>query len=157
MAYFRVLKFFMCLPAGSVVKNLPVNAWDTRNIGLIPGSEDPLEEEMATHHSILAWKIPWTYMDRKVHGGHSSWGHQESDMTEHKHTHTHTHTQSFSYRFFTFKNKLLHLFLGLFCLVITFTNDLFSGILFSNFFLIYGKATVLNSLTLCYSFSSRFS
>ena len=27
---------------------------------LIPGQEDPLEEEMATHSSILAWKIPWT-------------------------------------------------------------------------------------------------
>ena len=28
--------------------------------GLIPGQEDPLEEEMATHSSILAWKSPWT-------------------------------------------------------------------------------------------------
>ena len=28
--------------------------------GSIPGSEDPLEEEMATHSSILAWRIPWT-------------------------------------------------------------------------------------------------
>ena len=27
--------------------------------GLIPGSKDPLEKEMATHSSILAWKIPW--------------------------------------------------------------------------------------------------
>ena len=26
----------------------------------IPGSEDPLEERMATHSSILAWGIPWT-------------------------------------------------------------------------------------------------
>ena len=25
-----------------------------------PGQEDPLEEEMATHSSILAWRIPWT-------------------------------------------------------------------------------------------------
>ena len=29
-------------------------------VGLIPGSEDPLEKEMATHSSILAWEIPWT-------------------------------------------------------------------------------------------------
>ena len=29
-------------------------------MGLIPGWEDPLEEEMATHSSIFAWKIPWT-------------------------------------------------------------------------------------------------
>ena len=28
--------------------------------GLIPGWEDPLEKEMATHSSVLAWKIPWT-------------------------------------------------------------------------------------------------
>ena len=28
--------------------------------GLIPGSEDPLEEGTATHSSILAWRIPWT-------------------------------------------------------------------------------------------------
>ena len=36
------------------VKNLPANAGDTRNEGLIPGAEDPLEEEIATHSSILA-------------------------------------------------------------------------------------------------------
>ena len=29
-------------------------------MGLIPGWEDPLEEEMATHSTIFAWKIPWT-------------------------------------------------------------------------------------------------
>ena len=28
--------------------------------GSIPGSEDPLEEEIETHSSILAWRIPWT-------------------------------------------------------------------------------------------------
>ena len=41
-----------------VAKNLPANAGDLRN--LIPGWEDALEEEMATHSSILIWKIPWT-------------------------------------------------------------------------------------------------
>ena len=40
-----------------MVKNSPENA---RDAGLIPGSEDPLEEEMTTHSSILAWDIPWT-------------------------------------------------------------------------------------------------
>ena len=30
------------------------------NLGSIPGREDPLEKEMATHSSILAWRIPWT-------------------------------------------------------------------------------------------------
>ena len=43
-----------------MIKNLPANAGDTRDVGLILGWEDPLEKEMATHSSILAWKIPWT-------------------------------------------------------------------------------------------------
>ena len=41
-----------------VVKNPPANAGDIRDVDLIPGSERPLEKEMATHSSILAWKIP---------------------------------------------------------------------------------------------------
>ena len=40
-----------------MVKNPPANAGDT---GSSPGREDPLEEEMATHSSSLAWEIPWT-------------------------------------------------------------------------------------------------
>ena len=41
-----------------VVKNPPpMQETDT---GSIPGQEDPLEKEMATHSNILAWKIPWT-------------------------------------------------------------------------------------------------
>ena len=47
----------MRLPGGTAVKTLPDNV---RDAGLIPESEDPLEEEMATHSSILAWRIPWT-------------------------------------------------------------------------------------------------
>ena len=43
-----------------VVKNYPANAGDIKDVGSIPGSEDPLEEGMATHSSILAWRIPWT-------------------------------------------------------------------------------------------------
>ena len=39
------------------VKSLPT-VWETRVQSL--GWEDPLEKEMATHSSILAWKIPWT-------------------------------------------------------------------------------------------------
>ena len=41
-------------------KESTCNARDTGNAGLIPGQEDPLEEDMATHSSILAWRIPWT-------------------------------------------------------------------------------------------------
>ena len=43
-----------------VIKNHPVNAGDSRDVGSIPGSEDPLELEMATPSGILAWKILWT-------------------------------------------------------------------------------------------------
>ena len=41
------------------VKNLPANAGDAKDAGSIPGLEDPLEEDMATHSSILVWKVPW--------------------------------------------------------------------------------------------------
>ena len=45
------------------------------------GQEDPLEKEMATHSSILAWRIPWT--EDLV--GYSPRGHKESDTTERLH------------------------------------------------------------------------
>ena len=41
-----------------MVKNLPANARDVMQVQSL-GREDPLEEEMATHSSILAWEIPW--------------------------------------------------------------------------------------------------
>ena len=43
-----------------VVKNPPANAGDIRDRGQPLGLEDPLEEDMATHSSILVWRIPWT-------------------------------------------------------------------------------------------------
>ena len=43
-----------------VVKNPPANAGYIRDMDSIPGLEDPLEEGMATHSSIFAWRIPWT-------------------------------------------------------------------------------------------------
>ena len=42
------------------------------------GEEDPLEEEIATHSSMLAWKIPWA----EESGGLQSTGSQKSDTTE---------------------------------------------------------------------------
>ena len=42
------------------------------------GLEDPLEKGMATHSSILAWRISWT----EEPGGYSPWGHKELDTTE---------------------------------------------------------------------------
>ena len=44
-------------PVAQMVKNLPAKQ-ETRVQFL--GWEDPLEKEMATHSSILAWRIPWT-------------------------------------------------------------------------------------------------
>ena len=43
-----------------MVKNLPANPGDAVGTGSIPESVRSLEEEMATHLSILAWEIPWT-------------------------------------------------------------------------------------------------
>ena len=60
-----------------MVKNPPANAGDTRDAGSILGCEDPQEELMVTHSSILAWKIPWT----EEHIG-LFWVRKESDMTE---------------------------------------------------------------------------
>jgi len=49
------------LPRGSQVvlegRNPPAIAGEVRDTSLIPGWEDPLEEEMATHSNILAWRI----------------------------------------------------------------------------------------------------
>ena len=47
----------MSFPGGSVVKNPPANAGDAAPS---LGWEDPLEKEMATDSSILAWEVPWT-------------------------------------------------------------------------------------------------
>ena len=55
-----------------VVKNLSANAGYRRDAGSIPGSEDPLEKEIATHSSILAWRIPW----KEEPGGLQSTGSQ---------------------------------------------------------------------------------
>ena len=43
------------------------------------GQEDPLEKEMVTHSSILAWKIPWMEEPGRLY---SPWGCKELDMTE---------------------------------------------------------------------------
>ena len=43
-----------------MVKNPSANAGDPRNMGSSLGQEDALEKGMATHFSILAWRISWT-------------------------------------------------------------------------------------------------
>ena len=55
----------MGFPDGSEVKASACNAGD---LGSIPGSGISLEKEMATHSSILAWRIPWTEEPGGLHG-----------------------------------------------------------------------------------------
>ena len=64
-----------------MVKNLPAmrETW-VQSLG----REDPLEEGMATHSSILAWRTPWT----ESLAGYSPWGHRVG----HDQMHTHSHS-----------------------------------------------------------------
>ena len=61
----------MGFPGGSAVKNLPAMQ-ETRVQSL--GWEDPLEEGMPTHSSVLAWRIPWA---EKPDGLHSPYSRKE--------------------------------------------------------------------------------
>ena len=102
----------MGLPSDSAIKNLPAKQeLQVQSLG----QEDSLEEGMASHSSILAWRIPWIEESGRLW----PWGHKELDTTEatehactkhfvggslykafkenliavvHTHTHTHTHT-----------------------------------------------------------------
>ena len=53
----QVKKKLEAFQVALVVKNLPASAGDGRDMDSIPGLEEPLEESMATHSSILAWRI----------------------------------------------------------------------------------------------------
>ena len=64
------------VPGGSVVKHMPAMQ-ETQVQSL--GWEDPLEKEMATHSSILAWEIPWT---EKPGGLQSTGSQKESDVIQ---------------------------------------------------------------------------
>ena len=64
------------------VKNLPaVQEMPEKRVWSL-GQEDPLKEVMATHSSILAWKIPWT----ESLAGYSPKGHKELDITKNTYT-----------------------------------------------------------------------
>ena len=72
--FLMLSRFVIWTLVTQLVKNLPVmqESW------VQPlGWEVPLEKEMTTHYSILAWRIPWT----EEPCGYSSWGHKESDTT----------------------------------------------------------------------------
>ena len=74
-----IIYIYMCIymgfPHGSAVKNPPaVQEMWVRSLGW----EDPLEKEMPTHSSLLAWEIPWTEETGRL----KSMGSQKSDTTE---------------------------------------------------------------------------
>ena len=69
------LEYLKCGPVAQMVKHLPAMQ-ETQ--AQSPGREDPLEKEMATHSSILAWGIPWT----DEPGRYIPRGHKQLDTTE---------------------------------------------------------------------------
>ena len=56
------------------------------------GREDPLEKEMATHSSILAWRIPWIEESCVLQS--IEWQRVKHDCSDFAHIHTHTHTHT---------------------------------------------------------------
>ena len=76
--FFIFLGLFLIIIRASLiaqlVKNLPAMQ---ETLVRFLGQEDPLEKDMATHSSILAWRIPWTEESCRL----QSIGSQESDMT----------------------------------------------------------------------------
>ena len=75
--YLKIItSLILCsFPGGSGGKK---SAYNTGEPGSVPGLEDLLEKEMATHSSILAWRTPWT----GSLAGYSPWDCKESDRTE---------------------------------------------------------------------------
>ena len=69
----------------TVVKNPPANAGATETQFQSQDQEDPLEQEMGTHSSILAWRIPWA----EGHGGLQSMGLQRVGHERRNLAHTH--------------------------------------------------------------------
>ena len=79
------------------------SACDAGELGSVRGQEDPLEKRMATHTSVLAWRVPWA----EEPGGLSPCSLKESHAAQrftHTHTHVHTHAvESYS----AVKNKAM--------------------------------------------------
>ena len=77
---------YMATQVVLVVKNPPRSAGDTRDLGAIPKSGRSPGERMATHASILTWRIPWTEDPGKLQSvGSQSVRHDSA--TDHIHIH----------------------------------------------------------------------
>ena len=89
MFNFVVLGLSVCIWASQVVlvvKNLPANAGDVKDMGLIPGSGRSPGGGHGSPLSILAWRIPWT----EEPGELQSMGSQRVEQDSSDLTHTHT-------------------------------------------------------------------
>ena len=80
------------------------NAGDVRDVGLIPGLGTSPGEGNAEGNGIR--KCMPIFLPGKPHeqgnlAGYNSWGHKESDTTEHTHTHTHTYTKGFKFQLYS--------------------------------------------------------
>ena len=73
--YLSLSFLFPSVPVAQMVKNMP--AMQETWVQAL-GQEDPLEKEMATHSSILAWRIS----GQRSLAGYSPWGRRESDTIE---------------------------------------------------------------------------
>ena len=87
-AYFTLVQFYewaLLLLWASRVAQCKGSACNVGDPGSNLGWEDPLEKGMATHSSILVWRIPWTEEPGRLY---SPWGYKESNTTE-RLTHAH--------------------------------------------------------------------
>ena len=88
-----------------VVKNLPANAGDLRDGVPSLGWEDPLEEEMATHSSILAWRIPWTEEILGLQSVGSQRVRRDWRDLAHMHAHIYTYMEKLESRSDSYKSQ----------------------------------------------------
>ena len=101
----------MCEGASQVVlivKNLPANAGDGSDWGSNLSCEDPLEEGIATHSNILAWRIPWTENPGRLQSmGSQRVGHKWATNTYiHKHTHRSSSISGFPFVSYLFSQAI---------------------------------------------------
>ena len=71
---FIVVQQKLGFPGGASGEEPSANAGDVRTLARIQclGREDPLEEDTATHSSVLAWRAPWTEEPGRLHGAAES-------------------------------------------------------------------------------------
>ena len=84
-----IFSLFLTGLPGCSVKNLPTMQETQETCVWSLGQEDPLDEQMAIHSRILAWRIPWMEEPARLQ---SMWLQSQTQLSMCSHTHTHTHT-----------------------------------------------------------------